>query len=284
MSTLAERFAAAVDVAVELDATAHHPDGLPAAIWTAIITADEPHDGLRAATYEARVRSSRGDSHPERLMLDGVHAGSTPERWKREDTHAVSRSGLAFIDAVSAINAARDVGTPGDWNEALADAHLMSEMHAGEFIAAAIDLAYDRGPYHALIRAVDALAAIARRWDVARVASTEDRLRAKKHCRSCERAGVPSAHQRTRVSAMCCQRCWRDVKDLEGFVRDDNDEIIPAVELQLDPRYWPSEELVRAKEDQRPAHVIARAWDSWLRSLDIDPETVHSARRAKRHA
>lgn len=256
MSTLAERFIAAVETAMELNTHAHHSDGLPAAIVHAIEHADEPHDGLKAATYEVRISSGhRGDSHPERMTLAGVREGTTPNRWKRDDTIAVSRAGLAFIDAVSAINASRDHGTADTWNEALADASTMADMHDGEFIEAAIDLAHDASPFHEAIRSVKALRRLALAWNVAHVATIQERLQHPDVCLSHARIGV----ERPVIGRMViCKLC-----------RDKIAEWGEPTQVHRDPDAWPWLEILNAIEAGQRIEA-RRLTNEYLRFHGVD--------------
>lgn len=165
MSTLAERWIAAVNAAIELST--------PAEIAANIRSADAPDDGLRAASYEPRTKSGHlSDSHPERMTLQQHHERKVSESRKHGETITVSRAGLAFIDSVSAINASRDEGTADNWADALIIANTLAELHGGHFIASAIDTSDDHSPYHQTIRAVSTLTRLAHRWGCPRIPST----------------------------------------------------------------------------------------------------------------
>ena len=226
-STLAERWVAAVNAAIELSS--------PAEIVAHIRTADAPDDGLRAATYEARIRNGHvGDSHPERLALDPHHTPAIRDAWKRDDEIAVARAGLAFIDAISAINATRDQGTADDWDEAITIANVLAELHDGHHIATAIDLADDHSPYHATIRAVTTLTRLAHRWGCPHIATIQERLAHPDVCLSHARIGIERpVHGRLAV----CKTC-RDILAKWG----------DPFNHHRDADTWPTGEMLHALE------------------------------------
>lgn len=237
-ASLAERWVAAAEAAVELS--------VPSEIVAHIRAADAPDDGLRAASYEARVRSGHlTDSHPERLVwaTHEVLAGKIQrtkaehrvrDSWKRDDEIRVSRHGLRFIDAISAINAARDHGTVDTWDEAVKDAGLMAELHASQFISSAIDTADDLDPYHATIRAVGALTKLAHRWGCPHIATIQERLRHPDVCLSHARVGIerPVCGQ-----LVVCKMCRDKIADWGDPLKE-----------HRDPDAWPWAELLTANE------------------------------------
>lgn len=248
MSTLAERWVAAVAAAIEMST--------PSEIVAAIRSADEPDDGLRAASYEARITTGhRSDSHPERLALEPERVSMIHTWWKRDDTLMVSRQGLAFIDAVSEINAARDAGTAGDWDEAIRDANLMAELHDGHYIATCIDLAHDLAPYHAIIRAVQRLTEIAHRWGCPHVATIQERLNHPDQCLSHARIGVERPVCGRLVVCKTC-RDWMAEAGLD----------VPAIHRDVD--VWPTLELLRANEEGRRVDT-RRERIAWYASIGV---------------
>lgn len=227
MSTLAERWIAAVNAAVELSA--------PSEIVANIRTADAPDDGLRAASYEPRTKSGHlADSHPERLALDPKRTPAIRDSWKRDDEIAVARAGLAFIDAVSAINATRDAGTADTWDEAIRDANTLAELHGGNHIASAIDTADDLEPYHDTIRAVKQLTRLAHRWGCPHIATIQERLQHPDVCLSHARIGT---ERPVCGRLVVCKMC----RDLIAEWGD-------PLALHRDADAWPGNELLAAKE------------------------------------
>lgn len=238
MSSLAERWTAAANAAVEMST--------PAEIVDHIRTADAPDDGLRAGSYEARVRMGHlADSHPERMALDPRQAPAIRDDWKRDDEIAVARHGLCFIDAISAINAARDHGTVDNWDDAVHDANLLAELHDGEFIRTCIELDGGDGdgrvdgrrrlsPYHDTIRSVNALIRLAHRWGCPHVATIQERLRHPDVCLSHARIDVERPVCGRLVICKMCRDCiakWGD----------------PLAEHR-DPDAWPTNEMLAANE------------------------------------
>lgn len=227
MSTLAERWVAAANAAVELST--------PAEIVTHIRSADAPDDGLRASSYEARVRSGHmADSHPERLVLDPSRTPAIRDTWKRDDEIRVARWGLRFMDAVAAINASRDHGTPATWDDAVTDAHLMVELYEGHWITSTIDTAEDHGPFLETIRAVNALTKLAHRWGCPHIATIQERLQHPDVCLSHARI---DAERPVCGRLVVCKMC----RDLIAEWGD------PLLEHR-DPDAWPGNELLAAHE------------------------------------
>lgn len=225
MSTLAERWIAAVHAAIELST--------PAEIVANIRTADAPDDGLRAASYEPRTKSGHlADSHPERLALDEQHEQRISAARKHDEIIFVSRSGLQFIDAVSAINASRDEGTADNWDDALVIANVLAELHGGHHIASAIDTAADLDPYHDTIRAVNALTRLAHRWGCPHVATIQERLAHPDVCLS---------HARIDVERPVCGRLV-----VCKMCRDLLAEWADPPKVHRDPDTWPTNEMLAA--------------------------------------
>lgn len=226
-SSLAERWVAAANAAVEMST--------PSEIVAHIRTADAPDDGLRAANYEARVRTGHlADSHPERMAIDPHQTPAIRESWKRRDEIAVARHGLRFIDAISAINAARDHGTVDNWDDAVHDANILAELHNGEFIASAVDTSDDLAPFHDTVRAIDVLTKLAHRWGCPHVASIQERLRHPDVCLSHARIDVERPVCGRLVLCKMCRDCiakWAD----------------PLTEHR-DPDAWPTNEMLAAHE------------------------------------
>ena len=225
MSTLAERWIAAVNAAIELST--------PAEIVVNIRTADAPDDGLRAASYEPRTKSGHlADSHPERMVMVGGTLRLISESRKHDEALAVSRAGLRFIDSVSAINASRDEGTADNWAEALIIANALAELHGGHHIASAIDTADDLSPFHDTIRAVEALTRLAHRWGCPHVATIQERLQHPDVCLSHARIDVERpVYGRLVVCKMC---------------RDILAEWANPPKVHRDPDTWPTNEMLAA--------------------------------------
>lgn len=227
MSTLAERWIAAVAAALELST--------PAEIVAHIRTADAPDDGLRAASYEARIKHGHlGDSHPERMVLDPQRAPAVRDSWKRDDEIAVARAGLAFMDAIAAINATRDHGTPNTWDEAVQHAHLLAELHGGNHITSAIDTADDLSPYVTTIRVVQRLTRLAHRWGCPHVATIQERLTHPDVCLAHARIGV---ERPVCGRLVVCKMCRDKIADWGD-----------PLQHHRDPDAWPTNEMLVANE------------------------------------
>jgi hypothetical protein len=226
-ATLSERWIAAANAALELST--------PSEIVAHIRTADAPDDGLRAASHEARVRIGHlADSHPERMALDPRHAPAIRDSWKRDDEITVAREGLRFIDAVSAINAARNHGTADTWDEAVKDAHLMAELHGGEFAASTIDTTEDDTPFRDTIRSIDRLTKLAHRWGCPHIATIQERLRHPDVCLS---------HARIDVERPVCGRLV-----VCKMCRDLLADWCDPLANHRDPQAWPDNEMLAAHE------------------------------------
>lgn len=225
MSTLAERWIAAVNAAIELST--------PAEIVANIRAADAPDDGLRAASYEPRTKSGHlSDSHPERMTLEQQHERKVSESRKYDETIAVSRAGLKFIDAISEINASRDEGTADNWDDALIIANALAELHGGHHIASAIDTADDLDPYHQTIGAVSTLTRLAHRWGCPHVATIQERLQHPDVCLS---------HARIDVERPVCGRLV-----VCKMCRDLLAEWADPPKVHRDPDAWPTSEMLAA--------------------------------------
>lgn len=291
-STL-DRFVAAIELADTL------PD--PAAIYRAILAGSrDVDDGLRSTgAGSGRVSGGTSSSHPERVLAQR-HPGQFPDDkepdWEdqpgawggridrsRDDLLALRRATDRVLDAVSALNAeCCDAGTVEDWDAALKDAHLLASQG---YITAALDVG--RHIDHWLIRfahAVDTVRAIRDSWMAHRAPEglAEEN---QPWCRSCLRIELSNGDRlrRTRHTKMCCQRCFRDIQDLEGYVLDDQGHPIPAVELQMSPAYWPSEAMTKAREDGRTV-LLEKERTKWLRSHGADVSEVHRRRQERRSA
>lgn len=262
MSTLAERWHAAVEAAVEM--------ATPREIVALIRAADEPDDGLRAGTYEARVSvGHKSDSHPERMLLDERYQGSKPEWWKRDDERKVAREGLRFIDAISAINAARDEGTCDTWDEAVKDAHFMSEYFDGGFITSCIELDMAEeaervdgrrplSPYYETIRAIETLGKIARCWGAPHVATIQERLTHPDVCLSHARIGEERpVSGRFAICRMCRELIQRWESD--------------PIKVHHDADAWPTLEMLRANLEGRSAEY-KRLLGEWLAEHGVKPD------------
>ena len=261
-ASLAERWKAAVEAAIELST--------PSEIVHQIRAADAPDDGLRAASYEARIRSGHlVDSHPERLVwathevIGGRIQRTKAEHrirdsWKRDDEVRVSRHGLTFIDAICAINAERDHGTVDNWDDAITDAHAMAELHGGHFISSAIDTASDLGPYHDTIRAINALTKLAHRWGCPHIATIQERLRHPDVCLSHARVGI---EREVCGQLVVCKMC-----------RDKIAEWGDPLKEHRDPDAWPSSELLVANEDGHRAEY-RRLNAEYLAAHGVSPHT-----------
>lgn len=279
MTTL-ERFAEAVTLAVALPS--------PAVILERI-TEDEVDDGLRATSYDGdRIAGGSGKSHPER-MLEARNPEqfppddpNKPPRTRRSSTAPRDRARLEqaqenAIDAIAALNAeCCDAGMPETWEEATTDANV---IHETGMLKAAIDVGRDVERWAMrYVHAIDTVRAVHDAWMPHEPPQglAEENIA---WCRPCLRID----EKRKRITKVCCQRCWRDILDLEGFITDDDGEPIPAVELQLQPRYWPSEAMGRAREQARPI-LVDRERQAWLRSHGINPATAHQRRQERRSA
>lgn len=281
--TTIERFEAAVLLAISLPT--------PREIAKAIMTgSDEVDDGLRAASYDTdRISGGTSGSHPER-MLAQRHPDQFPRddqdqdvkgRWgapsnrSADDLLRLSKASERAVDAIAALNAeCCDAGVPDTWDEAL---HHANTLHEAGYLLAAIDVGRDVDAWALRFSfAVDDVRAVRDSWmphAPAEGLAEENRA----WCRPCQRLDI----KRQRITKMCCQRCWRDVLDLEGFILDLHGAPIPAVELQLNPAYWPSEAMGRAREDGRRV-LLDKEKRDWMLSLGVDIRAAYNQRQARR--
>jgi hypothetical protein len=292
-----ERYTAAVELAIKLPT--------PQSISRTIL-ADTPDvdDGLRAASYDGdRTTGGTTSSHPER-MLAQRHPGQfprdeddpdTPGTWgprhhsnrPADDLLRLSKASERAVEAIASLLAeVLDQGYDPDsydWDDATKDAHLIAEHRNGETLRAALDLG--RNVTYWLDRyshAIDTVRAVHDTW--LPHAPAQGLAEANQPwCRPCQRIKLYNGEPllRQRVTKVCCQRCWRDIQDLEGFVLDANGHPIPAVELQNDPAMWPSEAMTKAREDGR--RVLAdRERQAWLRGHGADVSEVQRRRQERR--
>lgn len=83
------------------------------------------HNGLRAASYDGKVKGGSTTSHPERVAEERTKANTATEL---DHLRRVSKSGLNALDAVAALNAeCVDGGQPDTWDEALKIGMLLLE-------------------------------------------------------------------------------------------------------------------------------------------------------------
>lgn len=175
----------------------------------------------------------------------------------------------AFVRNIAHIaDATSSMEPPDTWAEALVAGNYLVEL---DVVAAAIGVGV-RLRRH-IDRAADAVDTVQRVHDghcahepppsVAELNTS--------WCRPHLRIGV----NRKRISKMCCQMCWRDISDVADVLG------LPAVELQLDPKFWPSEAMQRARADGRRV-LFGKERQSWLRGLGVDPVDVERRRRAVR--
>ena len=124
-TTSPQRFARALTAAEALPT----PRQLAARIMSSTPGAD---NGLRAASYEARVSgSSAAASQPEREAERRMERTQTTPLGL-DDLRALNRAGTRVLDAIDALAAdCLDAGTVDTWEEALHVAHLLNEtVHA----------------------------------------------------------------------------------------------------------------------------------------------------------
>lgn len=285
------RFATAVDLALTLP----HPTEIYRAIMSG---SSEVDDGLKGTSYDSdRTTGGTSSSHPER-MLARKHPGQFPKDagsekypdWEdepgtwgartdraRDDLLHLRRATDRVLDAVSALVAeCIDAGTPDDWEDALKAAHT---LHDAGYLAAAIDVGRNvDGWALRFIHGIDTVRAIRDSWMAHTLdASDLGLVKAHRWCRSHERVkdakGKPL--EKARDTALLCRWCYRHVEDLAEF----SDET--AVELQRDPKCWPSEAMVAADEQGRRV-LYDKEEAAWQRSHGLDPAAVHQRRQGRR--
>jgi hypothetical protein len=283
-----EQFTAAVELAMKLPT--------PQVISRAILSGTpEVDDGLRAASYDGdRVTGGTSGSHPERMLAvrnpdmfprDNPEHPESREKAPRtrgngnrasDDLYRLSKASERIVEAVSSLLAeVLDTGCPDlteyAWDDAIKDAHLIAEHNNGETFTAAVDLGrhvikwVDR-----FTNAVDTVRAIRDSW-MAHDPSQGLAESNQAWCRPHLRIDI----KRKRVSAVCCQQCWRDIQDLE--------QLGAPVDLQRDPKNWPSEPMLRAREDGRTA-LFQKERQAWLRGHGVDLSRVAQRRQERRSA
>lgn len=277
------RFSAAVDLALTLP----HPT----AIYRAILSGTrEVDDGLKGTSYDGhKTTGGTPSSHPER-MLERKHPGQFPAdegtekypdwedqpgQWgartdrAADDLLHLRRATDRVLDAIATLNAeCCDAGQPDTWDEALQDAHTLVE--AG-FLSAAIDVGrHVDAEALRFAHAIDTVRAIRDSW--LPHAPAQGLIEANfAWCRPHLQIGV----QVKRETKVCCRTCYRWIEDLElGGLGQ-------AVELQLERRYWPTEDMLRSNADGRRA-MVARDRRDWLVKFGLDPMTVDRRRSTKR--
>lgn len=276
--TTTERFIAALELADTL------PN--PTDIYRAILAgSQEVDDGLRAANYDGERGGATTATHPERVLAqrhpDQFPNDDHPDGWETvkgkwggrtdraaDDLLALRRATDRVLDAISSLNAeCCDAGTADDWDEALQHAHLLA--NAG-YVTAALDVG--RHIDHWLLRfayAIDTVRAIRDSWMPHAPQENLGLIQREGWCRSHQRIDV----QRPRVSRLLCQQCWRDIQDLE--------QLGAPVDLQTDPAKWPSEAMLRAREEGRRV-LFDRERQAWLRSHGVSVQQVQQRRRERR--
>lgn len=300
MSTLAERFAAAVDVALKLDT--------PSQVLRRIL-ADPVDNGLRAASYDGKIRGGSPESHPERMAeaparpAGGAHISAAVDL--SATSTRVLEAALGLLDLFEGRSPAVE---DYRWDDALHDMHMLATRVDADAARALRRKRNDDDPepdepdpqpleieiklatevatcdmtgeipealpihatmgefcqamleYHEVVRFVEA-----------HPPSQYQQDRTTQWCRNHARLGV----QEKRHTRALCRWCWRQVQDLEPL----GDPVL----LQLDPLLWPSDEMLRAHIDQRVKDTSAHRRD-WLVSLGLDPIQVHNRRQKRRSA
>jgi hypothetical protein len=156
-------------VDVRLAKAVHRAVGLPtpAAIARTILASTTgAHNGLRAATYEARVRGTGVDSDTDddRVRLTTVErlAAARMDRTSDDRTELghlrdLSRASQRFVDAIGALDAiCLDAAPPDTWEQALHDANLLCEVG---YVTAALDIGADVTGW--CLQACDSVATVA---------------------------------------------------------------------------------------------------------------------------
>lgn len=118
---------------------------VPAAIARLILASTEAaHNGLRAATYEARTSGTGHDvhlTHPEVGAERRIERGDKDSRRPLDDLRDLSKASERFVDAIAALNAeCLDAPPPETWDEAVKDADHLAEH---DLIEAALDVGRD---------------------------------------------------------------------------------------------------------------------------------------------
>jgi hypothetical protein len=281
-----EQFTQAIALAATL------PD--PADIYRAILAGSrEVDDGLRA-TGHGGGHTSGGErsSHPER-QLERRQPGqfptnekheADPDAWEhkpgtwgqrtdraRDDMLALNKAATRVLDSIATLNAVCcDAGQPDTWAEAIHDANLLAETG---MLQAALDVG--RNVDADAIRfahAVDTVRAIRDSW-MAHQAPQSVAEANYVWCLSHARLNL----EEKRSTRKLCRWCYRHVEDIAEF----SDRT--AVELQEDDTCWPSEAMIRAKEQGRPV-LYDKEHQAWLRSHQIDPRIAHQRRQQRRSA
>lgn len=270
------RFAAAVELALGLP----HPTAIYRAIMSGTRDVD---DGLKGTAYDGdRTAGGTSSSHPER-MLARKHPGQFPTddnpdqrgTWgassdrARDDLSHLHRATLRAMDAVVTLNAECSAAeAPDDWDDTLKCAHL---LHETGMLQAALDVGRDVDA--AALRfshAIDTVRAIRDSW----MAHAPQQGLAEANFAWC-RPHLTIGVQVKRETKVCCRTCYRWIEDLQlGGIGD-------AVELQLERRYWPSEDMLRSNAAGRRA-MVARDRRDWLLEHGCDPATVDRRRAARR--
>lgn len=157
MSTLAERFTAAVELAMAMDT--------PAQILRRIL-ADPADNGLRAAALDGKIRGGDKLSHPERMSTDERRRPDTQRH--QDDAITLARTAEVVAECVVGLldvclHKSPDI-SEYSWGEALKDGHLLAEMG---LVDAALSVDVDRTTTRTVERfceAVQDLAHLAKRW------------------------------------------------------------------------------------------------------------------------
>lgn len=240
---------------------------VPAAIARTILASTAgAHNGLRAATYEARVRGTGIDSdsnddqvhltQTERLAaarIDGTHS----HRIELDHLRNLSRASQRFVDGIGALDAiCLDAPPPDTWDQAVHEANLLCE--AG-YVTAALDVGHNvTGWINQVCAAVDTIAAIhtryqphqATRWQQIK----ESGIRADEVCDVCASVTPPVYVVARNKAFLLCRHC-NDLR-LEGGERPTR-EVKQAYHhgSQLDYRRALSRWLDDCADERRAHHA-----------------------------
>lgn len=247
----------------------HRAVGLPApaAIARTILASTTgAHNGLRAATYEARVRGTGVDSDiddnrvrltvTERLAAARID-GTSDNRNELDHLRNLSRASQRFVDAIGALDAiCLDAPPPDTWETALHDANLLCETGT---VTAAADLGYDvTGWCHQAAGAVGDVADVHKRYKPHQASRwiqiREDGLRSDEICDICASVTPPVYLAARNKAFLLCRHC-NDLR-LEGGERPTR-EVKQAYHhgTQLDYRRALSRWLDDCADERRAHHA-----------------------------
>ena len=246
----------------------HRAIGLPTPAEiarTILASTTAAHNGLRAATYEARVRGTGVDSDTdddrvhltttERLAAARMD-GTRDTRTELDQLRNLSRASHRYVDAIGALDAiCLDAPPPDTWEEALHDANLLCETGT---VTSALDLGYDVTSW--CNQACDSVATIAEiaaryqprtadRWTQIK----ESGIRSDEICDTCARCTPPVyvvVRNKKRLACRHCNDLW-----LEHGERPTT-EVKQAYHhgSQLDYRRALSRWIERCAEERRAHH------------------------------